>query len=481
MLTCRSRSKATAEGVPADSFPISSSLALLACGVGLVAFDPSRSGITETMRHSKDVMAYRRRQLRASSTCSFVQASTFHFETPIKRANSIVQTSALAKQDADSSTNEPRLDDFNATETTKSTRSDIQVINNTSEIDLETGTSSSSQSVRRRRSSFDADLSKLMQREVFASQQTPAYNKAQKISQRLASSVQSQGSYPPGGPSEASIWSCARNGLVAEVLLLLDSMSRAGLEPTVNSCYLASLCSCERGGNWELVLELLSEHRQKGFDEKRSEAYRRAIVASSQGAWQMSLQYLLLMGDRRVDAAGIDYAAAMRSCLWREVERSEAASNAMLLWEEGRALGMTESSPEMLTAAAAACEVGRLWQYALQLSVFLLRDSKMTFHAMNSLVKACSKALKWQLAVQLLRIANEGRGAGASPGENAWQILDVSTYSSAVIACQAAQRWEEATFLCKALDQLPLDMSLPRRFPKISRKRHQYAEHFREF
>lgn len=481
MLTCRSRSKATAEGVPADSFPISSSLALLACGVGLIAFDPSRSGITETMRHSKDVMAYRRRQLRASSTCSFVQASNFHFETPIKRANSIVQTSALAKQDADSSTNESRLNDFNATETTKSTRSDIQVINNTSEIDLETGTSSSSQSVRRRRSSFDADLSKLMQREVFALQQAPAYNKAQKISQRLASSIQSQGSYPPGGPSEAAIWSCARNGLVEEVLLLLDSMSRAGLEPAINSCYLASFCSCERAGNWELVLELLSEHRQKGFDEKRSEAYRRAIVASSQGAWQMSLQFLLLMGVRRVDAAGIDYAAAMRSCLWREVERSEAASNAMLLWEEGRALGMTDSSPEMLTAAAAACEVGCLWQYALQLSGFLRRDSKMTFHAMNSLVKACSKALKWQLAVQLLRIANEGGGAAASPGENARQILDVSTYTSAVIACQAAQSWEQATFLCKALDQLPLDMSLPRRFPKIIRKRHQYAEHFREF
>ncbi|CAE8626802.1 unnamed protein product [Polarella glacialis] len=158
----------------------------------------------------------------------------------------------------------------------------------------------------------------------------------------------------------AAISACEKGGQWQQALNLLSLMPEARVVPN-EITYNAAISACEKGGQWQLALNLLSLMPEaKVVPDEIS--YNAAISACEKGGqWQLALNLLSLMPDARVGPNEITYNAAISAC--EEASQWQLALNLLSLMPEARVV------PNEITynAAINVCERSQQLERGLQL------------------------------------------------------------------------------------------------------------------
>ncbi|CAE8591706.1 unnamed protein product [Polarella glacialis] len=156
-------------------------------------------------------------------------------------------------------------------------------------------------------------------------------------------------------------------------------------------------------------------------------SYNAAISACEKGGqWQLALTLLSLMPEAKVVPNEITYSAAISAC--EKSGQWQVALKLLSLMPQARVV------PNEITynAAISACEKGGQWQVALNL-LSLVPEARVVPNEItyNAAISACSKGGQWQLALNLLSLMPEAR-----------VMPDEITYNAAISACERSQQLE---------------------------------------
>eukprot|EP00913_Durusdinium_trenchii_P025930 g24331.t1 len=234
-----------------------------------------------------------------------------------------------------------------------------------------------------------------------------------------------------------SISSCARSKLWKQALRLLELMPKAKLRPNV-IIYSAGISACEKGGNWELALNLLSTAMPRAKVQPNAFSYNAAISACEKGG---QLQHALALFEA-MPIATVQPDVFSFSAVISAYEKGGQ-------WEA--ALTFFQSMPDVnvwpnlfcYSAAISACESGSQWQQALEFFQTMpqahVQPNVVTFSAA---ISACEKGNRWPQALKLfesMSIAKVQR--------------NVVTYNAAISACRSGRNGKKALGLLNHMSQ----------------------------
>ncbi|CAE8621624.1 unnamed protein product [Polarella glacialis] len=202
--------------------------------------------------------------------------------------------------------------------------------------------------------------------------------------------------------------------------------------------YSAAISACEKGGQWQLALGLLSSMLDMRVIPNEI-SYNSAISACEKGGqWQQALDLLSSMPDMRVMPTEISCSAAISAC-----EKGEQ-------WQ--LALGLLSSMPDLrvipneisYNSAISACEKGGQWQVALGILSSMPAASVMPDKiSYTAAISACEKGGQWQLALGLL---SGMTGMRVIPNE--------ISYSAAISACEKGGQWQRALGILSSMPDM---------------------------
>lgn len=273
---------------------------------------------------------------------------------------------------------------------------------------------------------LDVRSKKPSPREVMASLDDQPFDKEQKRLRRLLDEARQEGRTP----DDSLLQRCGRHGLLNEVLAFLDENRGVAVE--------AAIAACVPSGRWQQALSLITDLQNEGLEISQKALYH-SIRACSRGAWRNGLKLLGIAGELALDPDSRSYAAAMAACRWEERQRSVAAADAMLLYDEFMSLSNAAAGSQLIREAAQACEDGGLWTRAL--SLLEIAPAQIYGFVYSSVVRNCAEASQWEVAVSLL-LSSTG-------------VADVSAHCAGLIACRVRGHWEEAEALLEALQVAP--------------------------
>ncbi|CAJ1415215.1 unnamed protein product [Effrenium voratum] len=189
-------------------------------------------------------------------------------------------------------------------------------------------------------------------------------------------------------------------------------------------CLNAAVSACEKAGQWQWALELVSSKASL----RDTTTFNAAVSSCGRGSnWQMALELLRVMKQEHLQQDVISYHAAI-----------------------------------------AACDRGGRWQEALAvLAVMFLSGLVPGIIGYNAAISACAQSARWQHAVALMSLASENAAVdvvtwntviAACPEHRVLPLLeemigsqirvDLITYNSAINACG---HWETALALLQQM------------------------------
>ncbi|CAL1142274.1 unnamed protein product [Cladocopium goreaui] len=269
----------------------------------------------------------------------------------------------------------------------------------------------------------------------------------------------------------ATINACAKGSLWPLALKVLGSMPSSKVEQNTIT-FNAAISACERGSQWPLALELLFREMPRIAIPRNIITYSAVISACEKaGEWRSALQILTEMRRMEVQADTIACSAAISAC-----EKAAQWEVALQLLEDMRPLDVSGIT---YSATISACEKAQQWQVACE--VFLRSGLPLESVPFAACIAACSRSGRWLVAEALLeemslravpkdKIACTAAIASCANGHHwrgALRLLrdmplvhlaepDVSSFSSALSACQLAGRWLEATELLQQMRSLEM-------------------------
>ncbi|CAE7817316.1 unnamed protein product [Symbiodinium sp. CCMP2456] len=192
---------------------------------------------------------------------------------------------------------------------------------------------------------LDVRSKKPFPRELMASLDDRPFDKEQKRLRRLLDEARQEGRTP----DDSLLQRCGRHGLLNEVLPFLDESRGVAVE--------AAIAACVPTGRWQQALSFIIDLQNEGLEISQKALYH-SIRACSRGAWRNGLKLLGIAGEVALDPDSRLYAAAMSACRWEARQRSAAAADAMLLYDEFMSLPNAAAGSQLIREAAQACEDG---------------------------------------------------------------------------------------------------------------------------
>ena len=111
----------------------------------------------------------------------------------------------------------------------------------------------------------------------------------------------------------ASISACEKGGEWQMALYLLSQMPEAGVVPDQISFH-AGISACEKGGEWQMALQLLSQMPAASVVPDQLSFNAGICACKKGGEWQMALHLLSHMPAAGVEPSEISFSACIKSC-----------------------------------------------------------------------------------------------------------------------------------------------------------------------
>lgn len=260
------------------------------------------------------------------------------------------------------------------------------------------------------------------------------------------------------GQLETGLRVLALEGKADEARFLLERSMSQRIEPTVSSCGIV-IAACGVGAlGWPTALQLMEKWCRRHASAKR-EIFIGTIVACSpqeSHGWEKALRLLEEMRHETLEPDANCFAAAMTACcgLRQSLLGNKVALDVQLIHDmEMQRVAHSELS---LHCAFQALALSQLWSQALTLLVrarlMPIQDScsEASVVAFSNVVHACSQALAWESALQLL--AMSGRHVDTEEREvqyfaEPWPKATYGAHCSAALACHVRKRWALAARL----------------------------------
>ncbi|CAE8596114.1 unnamed protein product [Polarella glacialis] len=234
----------------------------------------------------------------------------------------------------------------------------------------------------------------------------------------------------------SAISACEKGGQWQLAMELLAEMPEKRISPNEVS-YNAAISACEKGREWQLALGLLAQMSEVKVAPNRISFHAAISACGKASYWQMAVGLLCRMPQLMVLPNEISYNAAITAC-----GKGSQWHIALELLNEMPARALTPDDVSF-NAAISACEKAREWQRALGLLALMpqlrVAPNKISYGAS---ISACEKVARWDLALQLL---NQMPQAAVIP--------DVVGYSAAISACEKAGKWQLAAGLLHQMSE----------------------------
>ncbi|CAK0852700.1 unnamed protein product [Prorocentrum cordatum] len=179
---------------------------------------------------------------------------------------------------------------------------------------------------------------------------------------------------------------------------------RRSWSPTSFSCN-AGISACEKGGQWQRGLALLSEMRGAKL-EPSVISYNAGISACVKGdQWQRALALFSEMPEAKLKPTVVSYHAGISAC-----GNGEQWQRALALLGEMWGARL-EPSAITYNMGISACEKGEQWQQAVGL-LSEMREATLkpdVIFSYNACISACGKGDQWQRALALLSETREAK------------------------------------------------------------------------
>lgn len=258
----------------------------------------------------------------------------------------------------------------------------------------------------------------------------------------------------------ASVRSCEIQSQWLKALDLLPEMLTSGRAYAPNLLsFTAGLRVCESGRLGHLAIQLLQDLRKQSL-EPSTISYNAALsVCASSLLWQMSLQVLGQVHCSQLEVNTVTGTSAIRA-FGNGPGQSWATALGLLNSLQARSL---ESNEKTCAAALRACvsTSGGVWPSALACLNDMLEGGgpSPNHFCCAAGINVCSKELRWDSAMELLRWARRS-GGKLEP--------DIVAHNAVANACLVSRRWQEANLLlvqdlaCRGLqlDEFSLVMAL---------------------
>eukprot|EP00434_Breviolum_minutum_P033510 symbB.v1.2.029653.t2/scaffold3275.1/size59885/5 len=292
-------------------------------------------------------------------------------------------------------------------------------------------------------------------------------------------------------PAKSWVKACGNSAQWRKAVNVLESSYSCKIE-TNAVCHTAAISACERSGEWQIALKLLT-----GNVVPNLVMYNAALNACATGAqWQLALDLFLRILNQRLQVDVISYNSLSLACEeagnWRRaleflqlletvVLEPNAVSYGILICTYGAAWRWQdalwclslhlETDLVCCTSTIGACGNSEQWQWALH----LLHQSHKQKVEVNAIpytvaISACEDGGHWLQALALLQEfclqPEQGRmvyNAAASTCEKAnqwtWALTilsamsskfveaDVVTYNACVAACEKGSQWQQVLSL----------------------------------
>ena len=191
--------------------------------------------------------------------------------------------------------------------------------------------------------------------------------------------------------------------------------------------------ACANDGAWKTALKLMDEMIDKGIHPNEF-TYSVAITACGNGGqWSKALELLDKMSSMNMKINTITYNSAISALA--KAARAESKQQRRFDYDEKTAIdGEGDSDP------------GSLWARALGLIKRMESEGvaldKFTY---SSAINACGAAGRWEEAVDLIQAMKEDGNRGNRPNK--------VTYTSAIVACGNSGQWDAAFDLFNEMKQ----------------------------
>ncbi|CAE7471623.1 unnamed protein product [Symbiodinium natans] len=194
--------------------------------------------------------------------------------------------------------------------------------------------------------------------------------------------------------------------------------------------YNALVSACEKGGMWDLAIDLVAEMGLRGMQCSTT-----SINSAMSTPWEQVLATSLNMRNGRLQADSFTLTALISSL------EEEGAWKQSLHMLQLSSSGQLQPHSICMNAAISACQKGDDWTSAMQLLGSFPRHhaGSITFNASMS---ACSRCVKWQLAVGMLCRMEDDR-----------LLPSLITHQTVLDACYGAGHWQRTlmTYSRKAI------------------------------
>jgi len=184
----------------------------------------------------------------------------------------------------------------------------------------------------------------------------------------------------------------------------------------------AAISACEKAGQWERVLSMLSELKKSGTTPSALSFNVAVSACQKDGQWERGLAFLSELREASMTPDVMGFNAAILAS-----DRGGQWELTLLFLSELQEAGMAPTMAS-LKVALSASDVGSQWKRALSV-LRELQGAGMSPDLMSfsKAISACEKNRKWERALSLL---NELQEAGVT--------LDMSRFNATVAACDRA-------------------------------------------